>query len=253
MVDDASTDNSYSIASTITQNDERFFLLSNSLAATGPAGHAHGPAAARNLAINSAKSPLLAFCDVDDFWHPSKLELQLKFHIENNLDISVTSFSRFSDTPPLPTISPLITPPRQTNYKQLLASNSLPLLTVIVRASLVSSGFPYCFHEDYALWLMVFFRHPSIRYGCLPILLSFYRVHSSNLTRNKALMPFWVYSAYRKHGLSIFQSLCTLPFWMCLQASRLLILNKPQNISLTVSQLMDLSPQRLPRAEWSSL
>ena len=39
-----------------------------------------GPAKARNLLINRAKSDLIAFLDADDVWWPGKLSLEIDFH-----------------------------------------------------------------------------------------------------------------------------------------------------------------------------
>lgn len=43
-------------------------------------GPAQGVAAARNLALQVASAPLIAFLDADDVWHPGKLANQLRAH-----------------------------------------------------------------------------------------------------------------------------------------------------------------------------
>ncbi|UPW20222.1 glycosyltransferase [Agarivorans sp. TSD2052] len=40
----------------------------------------NGPAYARNIAIQHAKAPLIAFLDADDTWLPGKLQRQINFH-----------------------------------------------------------------------------------------------------------------------------------------------------------------------------
>jgi glycosyltransferase involved in cell wall biosynthesis len=69
MVNDASTDDSASVARSL--RDHRVVhvdLASNS-----------GPSSARNAGINQASSQLLAFMDSDDLWMPTKLEKQVLF------------------------------------------------------------------------------------------------------------------------------------------------------------------------------
>lgn len=51
--------------------------------------HRQGPGAARNLAAQYTKAPLLAFLDADDWWASTKLLTQLQFHL-NNPDISLS-------------------------------------------------------------------------------------------------------------------------------------------------------------------
>jgi glycosyltransferase involved in cell wall biosynthesis len=54
-------------------------------------GGLKGVSYSRNVGINHAKGEWLAFLDDDDIWMPLKLELQLRFNFENNLDASFTS------------------------------------------------------------------------------------------------------------------------------------------------------------------
>ena len=50
-----------------------------------------GGAAARNFGIKSAKGEYIAFLDDDDIFVPEKLDKQLKFMIDNNLDASFSN------------------------------------------------------------------------------------------------------------------------------------------------------------------
>ena len=52
-----------------------------------------GPGLARNLAVEVARAPLIAFLDADDVWLPGKLEAQLAFH-ESQPDV-VLSFTDY--------------------------------------------------------------------------------------------------------------------------------------------------------------
>lgn len=50
-----------------------------------------GGAAARNFGINSAKGEYIAFLDDDDEFMPNKLEVQLSYMLDNNLDASFSN------------------------------------------------------------------------------------------------------------------------------------------------------------------
>ena len=71
LVDDGSTDGSVEEASRLGAGDPRVRVLR--MPRNG------GPAAARNLAIESARGRYLAFLDADDVWLPHKLETQLNW------------------------------------------------------------------------------------------------------------------------------------------------------------------------------
>lgn len=94
LVNHGSKDGGGELAKTLIASDTRFRLIElprfrefdNQL-----------PAIPRNKALLEAQSELIAFLDVDDLWHPLKLERQLRFHREYSLDLSVTAFARFNN------------------------------------------------------------------------------------------------------------------------------------------------------------
>ena len=51
-----------------------------------------GAGRSRNVGILHSKARYIAFLDADDFWKKNKIELQLKFMIQNDLEISHTSY-----------------------------------------------------------------------------------------------------------------------------------------------------------------
>lgn len=241
LVDDCSTDNSFSILTNATAGDHRFQVLSNSHPSSSLG---RGPGAARNIAINASFTPYLAFCDIDDLWHPLKLEYQMTFHCSNSLDISVTSYVRFTSLDSPYSVSSILCPPPTLSYKKLLQSNPLPLLTVVVRRNLLLQGFPSCKHEDYALWLNIFRANKLIRYGCLPLLLSYYRLHESNITRKKWMMPLWAFVVYRQHGMSVPRSITHILFWSLSQLRTRISSSLRSPVSISVNDLTELPPLR---------
>lgn len=247
MVDDGSTDNGTLKLQRLVSTDCRFILVKNTFRKCWP-----GPASARNCALSHVETPLVAFCDVDDIWHPQKLEYQLAFHTSHNLDISVTSYGRFFNNKlnePLPS---KVTPPYHLSLDHLRGRNPIPMLTVLIRTPLARSGFLQIAHEDFLFWLQLFRSYPEIRYGCYPALLSFYCIHSGNVSARKVQMPIWTYRVFRTFGYSRLRSLSYLVSWIvdhvCLRLNPML--RRPSSFS--VAELLEMPPLHLPQAVLSS-
>jgi len=240
LIDDRSTDEGPSLVSELAARDPRFRALRLAGPKCSP-----GPAAARSFGLQKVTSPLVAFCDADDLWHPDKLLRQLAFQQEHQLDFSVSGYGRFHDGTS-PVLKSWRCPPESLTYVQLVGGNPLPMLTILVRTELVRSGFPACSHEDFALWLTVFRSHPLLRYGCLPEGLAFYRLHSGNLTRQRRRMLSWADGVFRTHGLSRWKRFLALFRWITYQLQQLCnesSINTPSGQDL--SQLMEQPPVRL--------
>ena len=71
VVDDGSTDDTASVAKSLSET-VRYLYQTN-----------QGPAAARNRGIQQAEGDLIAFADADDLWPATKLELQLPYLIND--------------------------------------------------------------------------------------------------------------------------------------------------------------------------
>ena len=208
LIDDNSSDGSFSEARLLTRSDPRFCLISL------PFRTSPGPSEARNYALSLVTTELVAFCDIDDLWHPRKLELQLAYHTKNALDISVTCFSRFVDKSSLQRLYQ-VKPPASITRSSILSRNPIPMSSVLIRKEFLAHSFQRCPHEDYLYWILLFRSHQTIKYGCLLHTLMFYRIHDSNLSRNKLLMPFWTYAVFRRSGLPPFFALIQLFLWTC--------------------------------------
>lgn len=215
LVDDQSTDDGALIAGQAVYGDDRFQLLSFSGTKAFP-----GPAAVRNFGLAHVTTPLVAFCDVDDLWHPLKLERQLAFHFSHQLDLSVTGYWRFRDASNFPIVSSRC-PPEVLCYRKLFGGNSIPMLTVIVHSDFLKEGMPEMCHEDFALWLDVFRTNPGLRYGCLPEGLAFYRLHSGSMTSHRWKMPCWALAVFRRQGLSALGLFQAMLLWSVYQLRQL--------------------------------
>jgi glycosyltransferase involved in cell wall biosynthesis len=88
IVDDCSTDNTYSIVETFKDKRIRYFKNSKN----------SGAALSRNWALREARGKWIAFLDSDDLWVPTKLEHQLKFMVENNYKFSYHEYSEIDET-----------------------------------------------------------------------------------------------------------------------------------------------------------
>ena len=209
LCDDFSSDDSLALLHQASSLDDRIVVISS------PSLNRNlGPAVIRNHLLQFSSAPYISFCDIDDLWHPQKLYLQLQFHISHNLQLSVTSYSRFvSNKCGSCRILGSSTPPESLTYQTLLRTNSIPMLCTIINRDCLKVRFPNIKHEDYSLWLRLFSSKTPPRYGCLKLPLAYYRVHSENLTSNKAKMAFWVYAVFRSVGHSRRHSVVMTLIW----------------------------------------
>lgn len=208
LIDDHSTDNSNLIFKTLISDDPRFLLYKNPDQQLSP-----GPASARNYGLSLVTSDLVAFCDIDDLWHPSKLEIQVEALITHKADIVVTDYTRFRVTPRLSLDTSDVYASPTCSYYGLLRRNQLPLLTVLISSKLFEARFPLIHHEDYLYWLTIYKQFPDINYYRVPKVLAYYRVHSSNITSNKLLMSIWTFKVFRTHGFGRIHSFMRITIW----------------------------------------
>jgi len=245
LIDDHSIDNGPALLSQLVSGDPRFKLIRNS-----HQREIAGPASARNCGLDLVTTQLTAFCDIDDLWHPLKLELQLAFHLHGQYDITVTGYTRFTNDIPSINENDFICPPFSISYSQLFRRNPIPMLTVILSSTLAKRGFEQIKHEDFLFWLTLFRHYDSINYGCLPLNLSFYRLHNLNQTRHHAKLPFWTYYVFKRHGCTTRESLFFLLHWLCDHTLyKLKNLISSTQSHYTLLQLLEMSPLHLKPTE----
>jgi teichuronic acid biosynthesis glycosyltransferase TuaG len=207
LINHASIDGGPALASELAKRDPRFRSLQE-----------HNlrplPAIPRNRAMGLARGELICFLDVDDLWHPAKLERQLAFHQEGGLELSVTAYGRFragsgeatGTLDMLPKRWRPRCPPARISHRRLLWDNPIPMLTVMVNRELMTipafkeGPFAPIHHEDYLLWLSLWKLRPQLRYGCLKEVLAFHRRHDTNITGQRWRMLGWTYWVYRSEG-----------------------------------------------------
>ena len=236
LVDDGSTDDSLDLLQAYVSDDTRFVVKK-----LNPQDSCGSPAPPRNLALTLVDGPLVAFCDIDDLWHPSKLTIQVTAHLKSEASLTVTSYCRFKNNLSGPILS-IRQPPYKVTLRRLLSSNHIPLSTALLDTQLITH-FKAVPHEDYLFWLEIFSSYPNLHYLCIPDVLTFYRVHTGGISANKFLVPIWTFSVYRKYGLSVLNSLRSVTFWAFMHAIekfRCLLIDYPS--SLTPQSLLAMRP-----------
>lgn len=207
LINHASIDCGPALASALANRDPRFRSMQED-------NSRPLPSIPRNRAIGLARGELICFLDVDDLWHPAKLERQLTFHQEAGLELSVTAYGRFrggsgeaaDSIYMLPKHWRPRCPPAWISHRRLLWDNPIPMLTVMVNREIMTipafEGGPFApiHHEDYLLWLSLWKMRPQLRYGCLQEVLAFHRRHDTNITAQRWRMLGWTYGVYRGDG-----------------------------------------------------
>jgi teichuronic acid biosynthesis glycosyltransferase TuaG len=198
IVDDCSTDKSLDIIEKYALGDKRikiFRLKENS-----------GAAIARNKAIEEANGSFIAFLDSDDLWMPEKLEKQRAFMIQNNYNLTYTSYNVINENALAPKKTVFC---KQTlNYSQMLYSNKIGCLTAMYnRESLGKVFMPKIRkRQDYALWLKILKKEEKA-YGIQKVL-ACYRERNNSISNNKIEMLKWNWILYNKvEKLSYLKSL----------------------------------------------
>lgn len=248
LVDDCSVDHGMLFLHQLTAGDSRFLFLSLSQHPR----HPPGPAYARNFALGYSTAPHIAFHDIDDFWHSHKLQIQLAYHYEYGLDISVTGFARFNGSLTRQPVYPVL-PPNTVDLRSLLQNNPIPMLTTIINRSSLTSAFPLVKHEDYALWLKLF-ANSELKYGCIPQVLAFYREHDANTSGNALKMPVWTFNVFRNAGYSFPRSLLMLFMYAKTHLTRLFLKRfHSSSMPYSAALLLGRPPVLLSQDESSSM
>ena len=110
-----------------------------------------GAGISRNIGIKNSSGKFLAFIDADDLWLPKKLEKQIHFMTQRNIDFCFCGyFKKLSNRSiEIKTLNDEI------SYNDLLWSNEIGLSTVILKKEIIEENlFPNLkTQEDYVAWL----------------------------------------------------------------------------------------------------
>lgn len=193
VVDDASEDETSSIAETFSKNNPRIKLFKNT--------SNQGAGITRNNGIKEAKGAFIAFLDADDVWLPQKLEVQLAFMRKNNLEMTFSSYNLMNEAGIL--LHKQVKALPKLTYQKLLRSNYVGNLTGIYNAEKL--GKIYCpelrKRQDWALWLTILAKIGSTKGIEKP--LANYRIRENSISNNKmALLKYnyLIYSEFMKYS-----------------------------------------------------
>ncbi|WP_415883481.1 glycosyltransferase family 2 protein [Neptuniibacter sp. QD34_54] len=187
FVDDCSTDNSVALIEQYACDDSRIKILkldSNS-----------GPAVARNLAIREAKGRFIAFLDSDDQWLPHKLQRQISFMLNQNVDFCFSSYVQIDGNGREQAI---VKAPESVSYNRLLKKNVIGCLTAIYDTKSLGKVYMPLIRkrQDFGLWLKILKKTDKAHSISEP--LAKYRVHELSVSANKRSAATYTWKLYRE-------------------------------------------------------
>jgi glycosyltransferase involved in cell wall biosynthesis len=186
LIDDASRDGSASIIEGFTRHDPRVKAIRQ------PANA--GVAEARNAGLRAASGTHIALLDSDDWWHPRKLELQLRRMQEDHAMVSYTAYQRVAEDGRMLS---RVNPPARVDHRDMLESNHIGNLTGIYDRSLGDVSFMRMGHEDYVFWLDRVRRAGTAVRVDHDEPLAYYLVRNGSLSANKLRAARWQWRIYR--------------------------------------------------------
>ena len=187
LIDDCSKDNSAQIIKEFQKYDNRIKyikLKKNS-----------GASVSRNEGIRNAKGRFIAFVDSDDIWKPEKLEVQVKYMLENNLGFTFTSYRYMKENGEL--TNKIAKAPSKINYNGLLKNTIIGCSTVVIDREIVDYfEMPLVRRgQDTATWLQIL-RKEKYAYGIEQDLVN-YRLVGESLSSNKIIALKRTWNTYR--------------------------------------------------------
>lgn len=137
-----------------------------------------GAANTINKLIDLAKGDWIAHIDVDDKWHPEKLEYQVNFVENNDVDVLGTNTKYFGDLDFCPELRF-----GRIKVEDFLYMNPMIHSSVLVKRNIVRFN-PNFVAYDYECWCKLFFIEKRVFYN-LPIILTYHRIHEGSFFNGK--------------------------------------------------------------------
>lgn len=185
VVDDCSTDESFSFIKEFTKNDSKVTVLQTLKNS--------GTAVARNIGLKNASGRYITFLDSDDLLNPNYLESQLNFIKEHGPLISAGYRRKAKHT-----CTDFLVP-EIVDYKKALKGNPLSCLTTMYDRSVIGDVFfPEDIDrpEDYVFWLNIL-KTGIIAKGN-PKVLATYNIISGSKSSNKIKLIGYMHKVYHK-------------------------------------------------------
>ena len=202
LIDDFSNDNTIKIIEKFNDHRIKCFYNKKNI----------GPAYSRNLGLKESNGRFLSFCDSDDIWEKNKLQIQVKFMIDNDIPISYTSYSIIDLEGN--ELNKIIKSKKEINYYGYLKSTIIGMSTSMIDTNKVTniSFIDLRTRQDTYLWISLLKRGHKA-YGIDDVLVK-YRMHNNSISSNKYLAAKRVwYLYYNLEKLGIYRSIYYFIFY----------------------------------------
>lgn len=181
-VDDGSTDATCPLIQAAARHDSRIGLICNS---------GKGPSSARNLgALHYADGDVIAFCDADDLWLPTKLCELADTFADHSIDGAFGQIGFFKNSPSDSSVFSTV-PQDDLSIEMLLGENpvcTMSNISVRLSAFVRTDGFdPEIVHNEDLEWLVRLVGDGAKVVG-LPSLQTWYRTSIGGLSTDLAAM-----------------------------------------------------------------
>lgn len=187
IVDDASKDDSLSIAHEYEKKDTRIRVLLNER----PNGI---PSAPRNIGIRAARGRFIAFLDSDDIFFPWKLEQQLPLFEEEDVTVVYANYEKMKENGQRN--NRIVVAPAYTTYKSLLKGNVITMPAGIYdRKKVGTTLMKDIRHEDYVLWLEILKRGGMAKSSGTTV--AAVRTREASVSSDKFKTVRWQWNIYR--------------------------------------------------------
>ena len=212
IVDDCSKDETKDVVAKYANKDPRikYHILENN----------SGAAVARTTAIELANGKYMAFLDSDDIWKSDKLEKQLAYMKENNINFSCTAYEQIDEEDNK--LGKVIKTIKKTSYNRLLLDCPVGNSTVMYNVDQMGKFKVPNIRKrnDDALWLQMLKKE---KYICgMPDILMEYRIRENSISSNKFNLIKYHWKLYREiEHLSVLRSAFHVGYWCFLKVFKI--------------------------------
>ncbi|NNL16541.1 MAG: glycosyltransferase family 2 protein [Flavobacteriaceae bacterium] len=199
VVDDCSVDNTIQLIKTYQKKHANISLIQNPVN--------QGAGISRNKGINAAKGDFIAFLDADDLWKPNKLEVQIEFMKNNNIDVCFSRYDLIDEQGFY--LNKRIKALSELTYNKLLKSNYIGNLTGVYNCKTLGKipSTKLRKRQDWILWLEAIKKSNKPAVG-IQEPLAYYRVRKNSMSSNKFNLIWYNFQVYRKGlGFSMVKSI----------------------------------------------
>jgi glycosyltransferase involved in cell wall biosynthesis len=190
IIDDCSDDETIQELTRIAGLDDRIVLITNE--------KNRGAGVCRNIGLRAATSEFIAFCDADDVWLQSKLEIQLAEMIKERAPICCSAYVKKHHSTNKK--SAPIVPPKRISHNDLLKSCSIAMSTAVVNKNITGYfEMPRTRRrQDFGMWLQLT-SEGNWALGLNNSLVEYCYGHKS-VSSNKLLAAYYHWKTVREHS-----------------------------------------------------